>query len=145
MYCQRNAAVTRIGGPADPMSGGQTSTAVHDGFATVRRPHHYVGLKRRRATAAAVMGLAHLEPVTEHVGDEQQQQQQLQPYVRPKSSYGTARPPLPSDVPWWEIATRRRPKSCADFGATAKNDKVTFAAVSSKIYKFNSRIALLIF
>lgn len=116
MYQQRNTAV-------DLKSRGGASTAVHDGFATVRRPHHYVGHKRRRA--AASVGL-HLEPVSEHVVGEQQQKQQpssLYAGHRPKSSYDTAAalPPLPSDVPWWEIATRRRPRSCADFTSASDN------------------------
>lgn len=107
-----NNTIVRTAVAADP-----ASTAVHDGFATVRRPHHYVGHKRRRAAAAAI-GL-HLEPVSEHVGGEQ-----LHSGPRPKSYTGaaTALPPLPSDVPWWEIATRRRPKSCADFGSTSSDD-----------------------
>lgn len=117
MYRQRAAA-------ADPTGGGDASTAVHDGFATIRRPHHYVGHKRRRAA-----GL-HLEPVSEHVvgggGGGGEQQRPSCAGHRPKSSYNAAAaalPPLPSDVPWWEIATRRRPKSCADF-VSASSDKV---------------------
>lgn len=116
MYRQRNAA-------AEPTAAGDASAAVHDGFATVRRPHHYVGHKRRRAAGL----LLHLEPVTEHVVGGGGGQQQRPPCAghRPKSSYNaaTALPPLPSDVPWWEIATRRRPKSCADF-VSASSDKV---------------------
>lgn len=121
MYQHRNHhhnnTIVRTTVAADP-----ASTAVHDGFATVRRPHHYVGHKRRRAATAAV-GL-HLEPVSEHVGGEQLQ---LYAGLRPKSYTGAtiasaAAPPLPSDVPWWEIATRRRPKSCADFGSASSDD-----------------------
>jgi len=106
-----NNTIGRTAVAADP-----ASTAVHDGFATVRRPHHYVGHKRRRAA----VGL-HLEPVSEHVGGEQLQ---LYAGLRPKSCAGTvaALPPLPSDVPWWEIATRRRPKSCADFGSASSDN-----------------------
>lgn len=121
---QRNTVIARTASADRPSAGGGTSTAVHDGFATVRRPHHYVGHKRRRAAAAA--GL-HLEPVSEHVvgggGGEQEQKQQLYAGVRPKSSYIAALPPLPSDVPWWEIATRRRPKSCADFASVPDNNE----------------------
>lgn len=126
MYHQQRNTVARTA-VADPTAGGGTSTAVHDGFATVRRPHHYVGHKRRRAAAAT--GL-HLEPVSEHVvGGEQKKQQLLYASLgRPKSytavaSAAAALPPLPSDVPWWEIATRRRPKSCADFASVSDNNE----------------------
>lgn len=130
MYHHRNNAVARTS-VVDPTIA-SASIAVHDGFATVRRPHHYVGHKRRRAAGTAI-GLQHLEPVTEHVaggGGEQQhdREQLLYASLRPKSSYAApaALPPLPSDVPWWEIATRRRPKSCADFASAVSdtNDKV---------------------
>lgn len=124
MYHQQRNTVARTAVADHPSAGGGTSTAVHDGFATVRRPHHYVGHKRRRAAAA--MGL-HLEPVSEHVvgGGEQKQKQQLYASLRPKSytSAAAALPPLPSDVPWWEIATRRRPKSCADFASVSDNNE----------------------
>ncbi|CAI6368965.1 unnamed protein product [Macrosiphum euphorbiae] len=118
-----NNTIGRTAVAADP-----ASTAVHDGFATVRRPHHYVGHKRRRAATAAV-GL-HLEPVSEHVGCEQLQ---LYAGLRPKSCAGAAAalPPLPSDVPWWEIATRRRPKSCADFGSASSDNTEKAHVVSA--------------
>lgn len=134
MYQQRNTAAALV----DPKPRGGASTAVHDGFATVRRPHHYVGHKRRRA--AASVGL-HLEPVSEHVAGEQQQKQQLPSLYaggpRPKSSYdaASALPPLPSDVPWWEIATRRRPKSCADFASSSD----TVEKVQPRLYAFPTR------
>lgn len=121
---------------------------VHDGFATVRRPHHYVGYKRRRAAAiAGGGGGVYLEPVTEHVVGGGEQQRFLGP--RPKSSYTTAGgttiaaalPSLPSDVPWWEIATRRRPKSCADFTITASDNNGDKVGVYIKI-GFSSGSAL---
>lgn len=132
MYHHRNNAVGRTA-VVDPTIVG-ASTAVHDGFATVRRPHHYVGHKRRRPAATAV-GLQLLEPVTEHVaGGGTEQEQLLYASLRPESSYAAAAalPPLPSDVPWWEIATRRRPKSCADFASVASdtNGKVQRALAS---------------
>lgn len=128
--------VARTTAADHPMAGGGTSTAVHDGFATVRRPHHYVGHKRRRSAAA--MGL-HLEPVSEHVVGGEQKQQQLYSSLRPKSytaaTATAALPPLPSDVPWWEIATRRRPKSCADFVSVSDNNEkvLLFSPTSSDI------------